>query len=485
MGFGRMLRFLFFAMLWCVFLSSYANASDICVCNDKAHCGMPCESDFECCSGLCSNGECSLCYEIGQSCSQRPTDCCPGLECKNGSCKDPTHDDQSWHSGLFILIALAALISSLFLIVAYMFSKILEIQVLEAWVKIEFGELAKAILIAVFCIALIQTANSAAQFLSGEPAQTNVISAAKDFLYGFYSDGQALYMRLAVAYFNIAKVASYSYTAGTSPGGMFTISYTQAPATGLSPLVGEVGQALDATANFMLLNASQAAFLDFFGAAAAVFLPVGIFLRSFSFTRRLGGTLLAATIAASVIYPASILLSKEIYSVFSPQLKDSIQKIKVADAQNPPSSEVVCNPAMQYFVQSPLPFLGGEIGWWVVGCFPPCIASSILTAGASLWACLKSCYDLVSYVFQIIKAMFPVIIWTNVFSVITTNSNAGKLIEDFYMPMQEYAIPAIAQFSVISLILFLIPLIITLSALRSFAIAFGGEAFIYGLSKLV
>jgi hypothetical protein len=302
-----------------------------------------------------------------------------------------------------------------------------------------------------------------------------------------HGDGQALYSKLAIAYFNIAKTASYSYTAGTSLGGYVSTSFSQSPASGMSPLVSEVGQALDSVANYMLLAASQAAFLQFFSTASLVMLPIGIFLRSFSFTRKLGGTLLAATIAVVVIYPSSILLSGEVYKTFAPEMKgitadspEPFANVKVEDAKNPPSAAIVCNPYVQQFVLSPIPYIGGEMGWTIVVCVPLC-----LIAGPGYAACFESCRQVVNIVFMIVKAAFPVLMYFSILKPFANSMDPGDLISDYYTPLQQFALPAVAKFTVLSLVTFLIPIIITLSLIRNLASTFGGEAQLYGLSKLV
>jgi len=253
----------------------------------------------------------------------------------------------------------------------------------------------------------------------------------------------------------------------------------------MSPLVSEVGQALDTVANYMLLAAAQAAFLQFFGTAAVVMLPLGIFLRSFSFTRKLGATLLAATIAAAVIYPASLLLAQEVYKTFSPDLMAGVANVVVKDAENPPSSSVVCNTFMQYFVQSPIPFLGGEIGWWIVVGTPICLILAAISGGSGFISCMSTAYQIINLVFMLVKALFPILLFASVFVTMENGTKPDKLLADYYDPLQQYALPTVAKFSVISLVTFLIPIIISLSLLRSLAAAFGGEAQLYGLSKLV
>jgi hypothetical protein len=62
---------------------------------------------------------------------------------------------------------------------------------------------------------------------------------------------------------------------------------------------------------------------------------------------------------------------------------------------------------------------------------------------------------------------------------------AADLSEKFYYPLFTYALPAVTKYAVLSLIVFLIPIIITITMVRNLAIAFGGEPQLYGLSRLV
>jgi hypothetical protein len=230
----------------------------------------------------------------------------------------------------------------------------------------------------------------------------------------------------------------------------------------------------------MLLAASESSFLLFFQSAAVVMLPVGIFLRSFSLTRKIGGVVLAATIAAAVIYPAGILVSKEIYGSFRQDFKSGIDGIRVASAGSPPISSVVCSVPMQVFAMSPLPVVGGEIGWFLTVCL------AVGWIPGMQWFCSPGFYKLTETIFIIIKAFFPIIIY---FSVLQPYANQmgtfTQLSQNYLVPIQQFALPAIVKYSVLSIVVFLIPLIITMTLLRNFTLLFGGEPQLYGLSKLV
>ena len=379
------------------------------------------------------------------------------------------------YDNIYMWVGLSVAIAAAFLGLAYMASRLFSLQMLEAWVKIELQELMASLVIAVLCVALIASLDSASQFLTKE----NAIDAAGSFLKTVYSDGQTIYLQVGRLYYNAARISSYSYTAGLSAVYMST-SISSSPAAGLSALIGEIGQGMDSVASFMLLAAAQYSFLQFFRTAAAVMLPVGIFLRSFSLTRKVGGMLLAAVIAAAVVYPASFIVSNEVYSVFSSQMLAKVTQMPLVDPGNPPATGLICNPYMQTFVASPIPLVGGELGWSTIICTPVCALSTVAFA-----ACWDGCYNVIQIVYMIIKAAFPVIMYPFLSHYVSTSATPAQLVANYYDPAFNNALPAVTQYAVLSLVVFLIPLIIAMVLLRSLAITFGGEPQLYGISKLV
>jgi hypothetical protein len=236
---------------------------------------------------------------------------------------------------------------------------------------------------------------------------------------------------------------------------------------------------MDGVTNFMLLAAAQYSFLQFFGTAAAVMLPVGIFLRSFSFTRKIGGVVLAAVIASAVLYPSGFIVSKEIYNTYRGGMMAKAYNIRTEATGNPPAASVVCSPFMQRFAAGPLPFVGGEVGWMLAICTPICL---IPVVGQVL--CVP-CMEFVKYAFYIVLAAFPLIVFFGSLWPFANRLGASELIGGYYHPLRDFALPAVAEFSVLSIVVFLIPLIIAMVMLRNLAITFGGEPQLYGISRLI
>jgi hypothetical protein len=100
--------------------------------------------------------------------------------------------------------------------------------------------------------------------------------------------------------------------------------------------------------------------------------------------------------------------------------------------------------------------------------------------------CSTPFYKLTELIFMIVKALFPIIMY---FAALRGYANDvgdfGSINTKYFEPMEQYALPAVAKYSVLSIVVFLIPVIITITLLRNLAITFGGEPQLYGLSKLI
>jgi len=458
--------------------------------------GSNCASHEFCCSNACSlneaNPKCVDCLGpgAGTECT-KDSQCCSGYTCTEtysgtnvvpGECiEDNATSSSNWYDGLYLWIAISVIISSAVIALGYMAGKVFEVQLLEAWAKVEISELATGIVIAVFCIGLIASVNASAQFLTGESGPNNdVTEIARGFLKDrVYADGKELYGALGMAYYTVAKMASYAYTSGLGLG-YVSISASYSTGSGLFGLASQVGQGMDTVANFMLVAAAQSAFLEFFKQSSMVLLPVGIFLRCFSFTRKAGALVLAGAICGSVVYPSSVLVAREIYVPSSADMRTEIGNIpsSLPDVKDPPLADLVCNPAMQRLAISPLYPIGGEIGWAITICVPMCAATA---AVGGFLACYQGCYQVISNVFYIASSVFPILMapLLYMFGELTSDPH------DYFDPIYDHALPAATQYGILSIITLLVPIIMTISLFRAFATAFGGEPQLYGLSKLI
>lgn len=98
--------------------------------------------------------------------------------------------------------------------------------------------------------------------------------------------------------------------------------------TVLQPLIGQIDYAIEALTFSMLSIEVQSIILQFIATTAlTVLMPIGIVLRSFYFTRRLGGAILAITIALFTILPMSYLLDAQLMYNYSNGQYNSMSSI--------------------------------------------------------------------------------------------------------------------------------------------------------------
>ena len=108
----------------------------------------------------------------------------------------------------------------------------------------------------------------------------------------------------------------------TSIGVSFIITVN--PFSGLSPIGSVLGTIIETLYLFYTALQAQYSLLYFIGAAAlTTFLPVGLVLRCFFPTRRLGGALIAMAIGMYVVFPLTFVLDYQSVSAMNQHIADS------------------------------------------------------------------------------------------------------------------------------------------------------------------
>ena len=166
-----------------------------------------------------------------------------------------------------------------------------------------------------------------------------------------------------------------------------------------------------------------------------------------------------------------MMVSREIYDNYRPAMRSAFAGISVPDPGNPPLTGVVCSPAMQTFLMSPLPFVGGEMGWFMLTCL------AVGWIPGMQFFCSNVFFNILQISFEIIKTTFGAIVGLTVLLPYAGHlaDFSGNVIPNYYTPLQQFAMPSIVQYSVLSLVVFLVPVIIAVTLLRNFALLFGGE----------
>ena len=96
----------------------------------------------------------------------------------------------------------------------------------------------------------------------------------------------------------------------------------------LQPILGQINYAIEALTFSMLSIEVQSIIMQFVAATAfSILMPIGLILRSFFFTRRLGGAILAITIALFAVLPMTYLLDAQLINNYSTNAQSTAQYI--------------------------------------------------------------------------------------------------------------------------------------------------------------
>jgi len=373
-------------------------------------------------------------------------------------------------------LAIISLFTSFMLVsIGYMLSKGFHLPKLEAWARTEYREVifsAIIIFALAFGMVLIDSLNT--QFSPPAPSSLppacsafnnagSVFQSACVYL-DSSSDGLLdLYYTLLIADRYIAKLATFYYNIAV-PLWLATATISASPKGGVSVLSMMIAAGLDALSTSTFLQMAQKALLQFFfDNSFRWFLPLGIILRTFSLSRKLGATLIAIAIGTYVVYPLALVFASHVYDVVH-------SPVQVVLPHEPPDLQdtLICDPFITTFMQY------GSYAWWFIWFSGPC-------AGATYgwWACMQAHFPLAQSMYNVANKVFLI-------------ANAPMLLQyasidldKIYTPIQEQALPAIATNVMLTAVLAVFSVILTVSTTRALSTELGGDAQFYGIYKLI
>jgi len=361
------------------------------------------------------------------------------------------------------IAAVALAISYLTVSIAYMLSRAFHLPRMEAWARMEYRELiVSVILIAgvAFGITLVNAAN--AQFSGG----ADIFQSSYEYLDRSAEEMMGVYEKLLIADRYVAKMASFYYNIAV-PLFLATATFSQSPRGGISVLSMMIAVGLDTLSAGVFLQMSQKVLLQFFEENSFRWLlPLGIVLRTFGFTRKLGATLMAIAIGTYAVYPLSLLFAEKVYSQLS-------APVEIKMPPEPPDLQdtMICNPFVQNFMQL------GSIAWWLnpAGpCVPECTGSTF-----GFWACMLACFPTAQFSYSAINSIFllaaaPALL-----------QYASMSLDDVFEPIRDAALPAVAQNAMLTAVLAVFSIILTISSTRALSAQLGGDTQFYGIYKLI
>jgi len=235
-----------------------------------------------------------------------------------------------WAMGWQYLAGISFAIVALLLALGYMASVFLSDDKMRAWVKKELGQLFFSMVILIFAIGLVAVLDQWLKTVSyisdnNDPRWTNYVNAicctpgtmncpldrnrachvelATDFLQTLYETARMNAIVFLDNYWTYGFLSNLSVSmASVLDDKQGSMNFS--PFAGLAPPADFFSIMFELTVKIMMLIRAQQVFLDYLWYALfPVMLSMGLVLRIFYFTRKLGGLLIAMALSAYIVFP--------------------------------------------------------------------------------------------------------------------------------------------------------------------------------------
>ncbi len=383
-----------------------------------------------------------------------------------------------------VLVGALILISVAFVALSYAVSTALQNPSAIAWSKDQLREVIVGVVIVVIVYGAAATANSLISGMTGEPS---AVALGSDSLNPMLSDLNMVYGKVAQAYFAVAvqQGASLGYVVGSF--GYGTYQENRQPLAGVSPLFIALNNAASQlTVQILSLKLVQV-FLEYVSTAVPeFFLPLGMIFRVFPFTKKLGNTLIALSLGALFMLPASLFVVKEMYGL----AKDAMPNLAKArdmsfDERISPWMKSATIAAVRAFCENTALRLPTELGEWF---WSPVIATIMATScTVGYLACWLA--DFNTFLYSIWPLMMLIIQDTASILVSTVAGDTTGIANGTYSatvaPIIGILLPAVSEINTFSIVAIVVIAAFTFAGTKAISTALGGEYVLYGISRLV
>ena len=407
------------------------------------------------------------------------------------------------HNSAVPYVFIALLLSFTIVAICYLIGEVLAIQGFKGWYKSELWEAIKSLIIVGVIFSFIVIAGSLASLLPGInnqplstcftnpslPGSTNGFDLIYYTAYSTFGTGSCLgainYTNMS--YNNLLGIAmGAEFLKGTTLNTYFTIPFPPIPVcepcpigslnigadfniyqsniVDANPITG-AGHILVMAFTFLVfpmlavLEVQYAVFMDIIAISFGVLLPLGLIFRALPFLRAIGATLIALAIAGAIIYPLMLaMINAPLMYFFSPLFPSNQAVLFNSASYSCPGivSTIICSVISEFNPLVGIVFSGlpGGIGVPTPGCPPAVLPSSITGVDENDYAAFFTgyCGALSAFV----------------------NGTIYPILD----PMFIYLFPVVVQF-----ILFILDLLIGITAARGIARALGGDIKL-GVGKL-
>jgi hypothetical protein len=358
---------------------------------------------------------------------------------------------------------------------------------LEAWVKTEIRELVAGLILVVIVVGFFAvTGNDIAATLTGKPAALTTngyVNSALVVLDNWTVGYDAAFVTAIKAAAKIRVGATYAPYISI-PLWYVGLNYATSPLAGVAILLLPLNMAAGGLTNAMFIARGIRMLIVFVAVTGPpILLPLSLCLRLIPFSRKLGNTMIAVSLAGLVLLPVSVLIADSLNgTLVDAQGHSTVPKpymdLSVID-ENRPWSMTVFQPVCSAV---PLRAILGMTEWpfALIVCLP--LLLGVVTA-AAYPACVSLVanviYPIIMVVFQLINAIL-LIAWEVNFSGTKTEAYASAVFDQVFNFLKD-----VNNLVFLGYIDFIIIAIITVVGARSLSTALGGEWYLAGIQRLI
>jgi len=367
----------------------------------------------------------------------------------------------------FFCLPIVIAISIFVIAFGFMLSGILNNPQFDAKVKEEMRATITGILLLIAIVGILTSINA---FIKTYTGYENAGALSASVLGKFENKTKLLFIEYSAVLTRIGEYAGLGYNIAVSVA-VWQLNFGEAPFTGLGSVSSSLHGIGNVLSTFYFAIVSLKVLIPFAAWISSEWLlPVAFAFRLMPGTRKIGATLIALAISASLVLPAAVIVIGDLldtavqmphYNTMSAQ-NGNFMKGKIPDPFRisfiPP---IVCSPAFQLFVQ------------------PTDEVYDIAICAPLSWLIpYNVCETWVDWGYSVAFVGMAVLQFISVLNFMPMDTLA-----EVFDPLMNYFIPAVAEVVVTLSIFFVSITLIVVSAYRSISVALGGEFFMYGLSR--
>ena len=374
---------------------------------------------------------------------------------------------------LTYLVPAVALIVAAFLGIMYMLGSAMSNPQLEAWTKTEIREYVAALVLCAIAVGVFMAGGGGnlAGVLGGNGTATgfSYIGASVGVLDNWSAGYDSTFEQAIRAAAKIRTGATYSPFMSV-PIWILSLRYSTDPLGGMGIMLLPLNMAASGLSNVIYITEGVRLLIVFsLIVVPTVLLPLSLCLRLIPFSRKLGNTMIAVSVAAFILLPASVLIAQGLNDSLGADTPAPTMNLNALDA-DPWAMEVpgcsaipvrallsTTDPVFAAIVCLPFLLIPGAYAV----CYP--IAQNIV-------------YPAITVAFQLTNTVVAVA-WESNLNVV---GYAGTVFTNIYPFLQ-----SVNNLVLLRYMDFIIIGIITIAGARSLSAALGGEWYMAGVSRLI